>query len=184
MSTKPIVINFLGEPSTGKSTAAAYTFAQLKKRGINCEYVSEYAKDKVYEECDTVFAHQEYIFGKQSYKIARVSDKVEVIVTDSPLILSAVYNNDPVLGESFNKTVLDVFNSYNNINVLLTRRHEYHNEGRRHDEVAAALVRKQLIDKLKEYNIEYKTIVSDMFYYDLLVDDVVNMLKGETADEQ
>lgn len=177
---KPIVINFLGEPSTGKSTAAAYTFAQLKKRGVNCEYVSEYAKDKVYEECDAIFAHQEYIFGKQSYKMARVADKVDVVITDSPLILSAVYNNDPVLGANFNKTVLDVFNSYNNINILLTRRHEYHNEGRRHDELATALVRKELIDKLNEYNITYKTIASNMMYYDLLVDDVIHLLKEES----
>lgn len=179
MSTKPIVINFLGEPSTGKSTAATYVFSQLKMKGINCEYISEFAKDKVYEECDMIFKHQEYIFGKQSYKMARVADKVDVIITDSPLILSAVYNEDPVLGDSFNATVLSVFNSYDNVNILLTRQHSYKNEGRIHDEKAAAVVRKHLTDKLIEYNIPFRKLTANSIYYDMLIDEVIERLKGD-----
>ena len=60
--SKQIVINFLGEPSCGKSTAATYVFSRLKMLGISCEYVSEFAKDKVYEENETVVRHQEYVF--------------------------------------------------------------------------------------------------------------------------
>ena len=74
--SKQIVVNFLGEPSCGKSTAAAYVFSKLKMSGISCEYISEFAKDKVYEENKTVFDHQEYIFGKQSFKMDRVAGKV------------------------------------------------------------------------------------------------------------
>ena len=44
-----IVINLFGEPSAGKSTCAMDITAQLKRHGINAEYVSEFAKDKVYE---------------------------------------------------------------------------------------------------------------------------------------
>ena len=44
-----IVINLFGEPSAGKSTAAMDITARLKRKGINAEYVSEFAKDKVYE---------------------------------------------------------------------------------------------------------------------------------------
>lgn len=43
--SKQIVVNFLGEPSCGKSTAATYVFSKLKMLGISCEYVSEFAKD-------------------------------------------------------------------------------------------------------------------------------------------
>ena len=56
-----------------------------------------------------------YMFGKQSYRIARCAGKVDVIVTDSPLPLSIHYNSDPRLTDNFNLTVMDVFNSYNNI---------------------------------------------------------------------
>ena len=177
-----LVINFLGEPSTGKSTAAAYVFSQLKKHGVNCEYVAEYAKDKVYEECDTVFKHQEYIFGKQAYRMARVADKVDVIVTDSPIILSAIYNEDDVLGETFNQVVLNVFNSYRNFNVLLTRKHEYQNEGRIHDEIEAANIRRHLVSKLEEYHISYSKVISNMIHYDLLIDDIIHILKENTDD--
>ena len=45
--SKPVVVNLLGEPGCGKSTAATYIFSMLKMLGINCEYVSEFVKDKV-----------------------------------------------------------------------------------------------------------------------------------------
>lgn len=94
-----IVINLFGEPGAGKSTAAMDITARLKRKGINAEYVSEFAKDKVYENNGEVFKHQEYLFGKQSFKMGRVRDKVQVMVVDSPLILCIVYNNDETLGE-------------------------------------------------------------------------------------
>lgn len=82
-----IVINLFGEPSVGKSTCAMDITSKLKRNGINAEYVSEFAKDKVYENNDEIFKHQEYIFGKQSFKMGRVKDKVQVMIVDSPLIL-------------------------------------------------------------------------------------------------
>lgn len=82
-----IVVNLFGEPSVGKSTCAMDIAARLKRNGINAEYVSEFAKDKVYENNDEVFKHQEYLFGKQSFKMGRVKGKVQVIVVDSPINL-------------------------------------------------------------------------------------------------
>ena len=98
--------------------------------GWFAEYISEFAKDKVYENNGEVFKHQEYLFGKQSFKMGRVRDKVQVMVVDSPLILCIVYNNNTTLGEDFNKTVRSVFDSYSNRNYLLTRKHTYEIEGR------------------------------------------------------
>ena len=108
-----ILVNLFGSPGTGKSTGAAYIFSQLKMRGINAELVTEFAKDKVWEESKAVFNNQAYIFGKQYFRISRCADKVDVVITDSPLLLSLVYNNDPVLGEDFNNVVRKVMNSYN-----------------------------------------------------------------------
>lgn len=88
-----IVINLFGEPGAGKSTAAMDITARLKRKGINAEYISEFAKDKVYENNGEVFKHQEYLFGKQSFKMGRVRNKVQAMVVDSPLLLSIIYNN-------------------------------------------------------------------------------------------
>lgn len=92
---KPIVVSLYAGPGAGKSTLAAYTFSKLKMLGVNCELVTEFAKDKVWEKNNTALDNQIYIFAKQQYRIARCADKVDVIVTDSPLFLSAFYNSDP-----------------------------------------------------------------------------------------
>lgn len=189
---KPIVINFFGEPSTGKSTAAAYIYSRLKMLGKSCEYVSEFAKDKVYENNAEVFKHQEYIFGKQSFKMARVADKVDIIVTDSPLFLSCIYNENKVLGEDFNKMVANVFKSYNNFNILLTRDFEYEDNARRHNQEEAQFIRGKIVDKLNEYNISYvdlnqilDDIESNEDRYELLVASIASIIEnGVKKNEQ
>lgn len=44
-----LIVNLYGGPGTGKSTGAAYIFSKLKMDGIDAEYVTEFAKDKVWE---------------------------------------------------------------------------------------------------------------------------------------
>lgn len=155
-----IVINLFGEPSAGKSTAAMDITAKLKRKGINVEYVSEFAKDKVYEQNSEVFKHQEYIFGKQSFKMGRIRDKVQVIVVDSPLINSIIYNQSSYLGDDFEQVVMNTFNSYNNKNFLLIRNHDYEVLGRFQNENEANEVRNQLISELDKFNIHYEITTS------------------------
>lgn len=97
-----LIVNLFGVPGAGKSTGAAYIFSRLKMLGVNAELVTEFAKDKVWENNEEVFNNQAYIFGKQSFKISRCANKVDVVITDSPLPLSVFYNNDSLLTENFN----------------------------------------------------------------------------------
>ena len=46
-----------GAPGAGKSTLAAYTFAKLKMMNVNCELVTEFAKDKTWEKNFTVLSN-------------------------------------------------------------------------------------------------------------------------------
>ena len=175
-----IVVNLFGAPGAGKSTGAEYIFSQLKMRGINTELVTEFAKDKVWEENKEVFKNQAYLFGKQSFKMSRCKDKVDVIVTDSPLFLSAIYNEDPVLGETFNKVVLNVFNSYNNYNFFVKRADfPYDPIGRHQNEQEADLISIDLELKLEENGIEYLKITSDYECYQEIVDIIVNQVKKD-----
>lgn len=94
--------------------------------------VTEVAKDKTWEHNSLALGCQEYIFGKQSYRLRRCRDDVEVIVTDSPLPLSLIYLNDKDLNKdnAFQKVVMNVFNSYSNLNYLVLRDKPYNPKGR------------------------------------------------------
>lgn len=182
MST--IVINLFGEPGAGKSTTAMDITARLKRKGINAEYVSGFAKDKVYENNGGVFKHQEYLFGKQSFKMGRVRDKVQVMVVDSPLILCIIYNNDETLGENFNKTVRDVFNSYTNRNYLLIRNHIYEDEGRFQNEEEALEVRKQIINALDNLGIYYNFTTSSELNCEIIANNIADEIRENKIAEE
>ncbi len=174
----PIIINLFGEPSSGKSTAAMDITAKLKRKGINAEYISEFAKDKLYENNSEVFKHQEYIFGKQSFKMGRCRDRVQVMVCDSPLILCSLYNNSKYLGENFYRTVRDVFDSYNNRNYLLFRTHPYEDEGRFQNEEEAMKVRKELIEMLDDNKITYKNTTSSEDDCIIIAEEIVKEVRS------
>ena len=174
-----VLVNLFGEPGAGKSTGAAYIFSQLKMHGINAELVTEYVKDKVWEENTAVLKNQAYIFGKQFFRISRCEDKVDVIVTDSPLPLSIVYNKNSNLTENFNKTVMDVFNSYNNINFLILRTKPYNHAGRFQDERDACKLKDNIQATLQDRGIECRTITGDIEGYNAAVEEVLKILKND-----
>lgn len=174
-----IVINLFGAPGAGKSTGAAYIFSQLKLKNINAELITEFAKDKVWEENKEVFKNQAYIFGKQSFKMSRCKDKVDVIITDSPLFLSALYNTDKALGEDFNNVVLNVFNSYDNFNVFIQRIKPYNPIGRNQTAEESDALALELKNKLQEKNIPYFCINGDQASYDSIIDKIMEALNGK-----
>ena len=154
---KPIVINLFGAPGSGKSTAAAYIFARLKMFGYNCELITEYAKDKTWEGNTTALSCQEYIFGKQSFRMARCRDKVDIIITDSPLPLGIFYNENPVLDHSYEEMVLKVFYSYHNYNYLLVRCQPYNPIGRNQTQAEADVIGDKIQMFLDDNGIIYET---------------------------
>ena len=111
-----IVVNLFAGPGVGKSTTAARVFAELKLKGVNCEMALEFAKDKVWEESFKTMDDQIYIFGKQFHKIWRLKDKVDVIICDSPLPISIVYDKEN--SESFHKLIMEQFNKFINFTHL------------------------------------------------------------------
>ena len=169
-------VNLYGAPGAGKSTGAAYIFSQLKLRGINAELVTEFAKDKVWEESKAVFQNQAYIFGKQYFRISRVQDKVDVVITDSPILLSAFYNTNPVLGEEFDHLITKVSNSYDSIDALVCRTKPYNSAGRFQTEEESDLLNQNLIEFLNQHNIPYHCYSGDMQGYDLLIADILERL--------
>ena len=146
MNRNTIVVNFFAGPGTGKSTTMAHVFAELKWKGIDCEMVTEYAKDKVWEGSAHILANQFYVSGKQYHKLRRINGKVEVILTDSPILLGIHYgSNEP---QEFKDLLVKYHNSFNNFNVFLKRVKPYNPNGRLQTE-----------DKAKEIDEELYNLV-------------------------
>lgn len=99
-----VVVNLYGGPGAGKSTTRAGVFHKLKMYGVNVEEVAEYAKDLTWEGRDYALSNQLYVFAKQFKRMDMLMGKVDVLVTDSPLLLSSVYANDR-MPKSFHKLV-------------------------------------------------------------------------------
>lgn len=175
-----IVVNLFGVPSAGKSTGAAYIFSKIKMAGINAELITEFAKDKVWEENSEVFKpdNQCYLFGKQFYRMSRCRDKVDIIVTDNPLPLSIFYNKSEVLGEDFNKTIMNCFNSFDNISYLLLRDKPYNPKGRLQTEAESDALKEPLINLLQSRNIKYEAVKGNIDEYDKIADYVIHKILG------
>lgn len=166
---KPYVINLFGGPGSGKSTGAAYIFSQLKMNNVNCELITEYAKDKTWEGNHVALGCQEYIFGKQSFRMMRCRDKVDVIITDSPLPLGIFYNTNPVLDKNFENTVMNVFNSYNNNNYFIKRIKPYNPIGRNQTEEESDEIGKRIRRFLDDRGIIYLEANGSPSAYDIIV---------------
>lgn len=145
------VINLYGGPGTGKSTTAAALFARMKRKGLNVELVTEFAKDLVWTERNKELGDQIYIFGKMYHKLWRLVDKVEYVIVDSPLPLCIYYDHENIPG--FKDLVLNMFNSFTNYNFRLRRVFPYQQEGRYQTEDEANVVDEELFALLGSLDI-------------------------------
>lgn len=169
-----LIVNLFGAPGAGKSTLAAYIFARLKMEGVNAELVTEFAKDKTWENNQKALANQVYVFGKQLYRITRCQDDVDVIVTDSPLLLSVIYNHSDILGEDFNNLVYKVFSSYNNANYFINRVKKYNPKGRSQTEEESDEIAVEVKEMLNKYGVDYTEADGVLESADVIADTVLH----------
>lgn len=181
---KPIVVNLFAGPGAGKSTAAAYIFSQLKMKGVNCELITEFAKDKTWEKNYSALRCQEYVFGKQSYKMDRCRDQVDVIITDSPLPLGIFYNQNPVLGRHYESLVMDVFNTYDNFNFFINRKKPYNPVGRNQTEEEAKEIDERIKTFCQKHDISYLIKDGTELGYIDIVDITLKYIKDNAEMEK
>lgn len=152
-----MVINAFGGPGAGKSTACFHIVEELKKRGYVTEYVSEYAKDLVWEEkyglLDGSEEHQFEILKEQLHRIDRVYGKVDFIVTDASILLNAVYNKE--LTPEY-EGMLECLNAhYENFNFLVQRDGEFEEEGRIHSYEESIAKDREIEQLMQRYGLFY-----------------------------
>ena len=171
-----IVINFIGGPGVGKSIITAETFAKLKRKFVAAEISPEYIKKKLREKSLKAIENQIYIFGKQQYQLYANKDDVDVVITDSPLIFSTIYDSTDC--PHLRALILKEFDKYTNVIYYIERDDTipYEQEGRYQDEDGAKEVDTRVIDFLNDNGIEYKVVKG-------IGDDTLQMVVEETVEK-
>lgn len=174
---KPLVVNFFAGPGAGKSTLSAAVFAELKFLGIDCELVREYAKDKVWEESYKTLDDQIYVFGKQLHRLNVLSGKVQVVITDSPIVLSMYY--DKSMSQELRTLVLKEFHKFDNINYFINRKKAYNPNGRMQTEDEAKVIDNVLCNMLAYNGIDFSCIDGTRGIVGVIVGDILRRLEAD-----
>lgn len=181
------IINLFGAPGCGKSTTALGLTYFLKMKGYNVEYVSEYAKDLVFKKDFLELEDQFNIFAKQNNRF-KILKEVDLIITDSPLVFTAMYPNKhyPISQlqeqeqEAFENVVVSQFKRYDNYNIYLNRAHSYVQLGRTQTETEANLVGDKMRQFLSRHGIEFKEMTTGTN----ICDAIISVLEHEILDSQ
>lgn len=182
------VICLYGEPSAGKTSTMYLLAGKMKKMGLSVEIASEYYKEKVYENTHpgndfaTIventknqvarFGGQLSILSEQNKRLSRLSGTVDFVITDCPLPLIAYYTPKDYI-DGFENFVMNLFNSYDNINFFLKRNHEFEDKARIHNEEQALAISKELPLYLEKF---IGKNVKEMFTSDFIEDEIISCL--------
>lgn len=173
---KALIVNLWGGPGSGKSTSATGAFSKLKILGINSEYVPEYAKDLAWSERKV--DNQVLILGKQYDRLWRLRDKVEVVITDSPLLLTPIYNRLNLIHiPSLDQVALDLYNQFHNLDIFVKRVKPFNPAGRYQTEDQARTIDGDTRAMLEQYGIKYQEVPGN----EDGIEQIVNMVLAKLA---
>lgn len=160
---KTYVVNLLGGSGLGKSTTAALLYGTMKNRGWTSEMVREFVKEWAWEGKKPSAIGQSIIYGRQLERESLLYGKVEYIVTDSPLVLCAVYRSFYYGNQIITPLILKDLEEakkmgVEHINFLLHRHKPFDPKGRFEDERTAQKVDKAVRTFLDYHDIQYVDI--------------------------
>ena len=160
-----LVINLFGGPGSGKSTLAADLFSEMKKHDYQVEMVREWVKFWAWEGKQMNYADQVIVFGHQVHEETSLYGKVDIIITDSPLILSSFYEavnykSHHLLAAAENVMRLAKFDNVEYWNLLVKRDWPYQTSGRFQTEAEAKILEKKMVQFLRSCKLPYETVTS------------------------
>jgi hypothetical protein len=132
LKNKLKVINMHGGPCSGKTVAAKMLYAAMKVKGYSVEFSPEVAKKYVYEKNQSALDNQALLLGEQLQNLLVLEGQVEYAVTDSPLLLTILYNKY-MPRVPFNDLVFNILKRFDTLDFFINRGHGFQQEGRIHN---------------------------------------------------
>ena len=127
MKTK--CLNLFAGPGSGKSSIGTGVFSLLKLHLISSEFTGEYAKTLAWEGRLSMKVNSLKIFAEQHHRQFILDEKVDVIVTDSPLLLQCAYVDDIW----YQNLCVKLHHDFDNKNYYLDRVKAYEDTGRKEE---------------------------------------------------
>lgn len=156
MNKKTDIVNLYAGAGAGKSTTAVSVQGLLKMHGVNSEYTAEYAKDRAWEKTLAVKRNDLHMFAEQHQRQFRLDGEVDIIISDSPLLLSSVYRNPP--DSLLHALVLQEMKKYHNINFYIKRVKPFNPKGRLGGLKDAEKIDDLVLNMLEYEQIPFKTV--------------------------
>lgn len=151
---RTLVINIIGGPCSGKSTISAELFARLKKMGVHTELVSEYIKERIYDENNNIINDQIFLFANTLHRLKNKLNKVDVIVHDGSLLLNINYDKDN--NNKLHDLIISEYKKFNNIDFFLNRENiKFETYGRIHNEKESKQIDTNIKNLYHKYNLDF-----------------------------
>ena len=130
---------------------------------------------------------QVYLLAKQYHKIKNALDFNDILIVDSPLLLSCIYfkynNLDKIINEDiFNSFVFELNKSLNcnQINLFLIKNNEnFQTSGRIHTKQESVLLQNNIENMLKTYQLNYFTIINEYKKLNMTIHSILKFLYNE-----
>ena len=113
----------------------------------------------------------------QWHRLYRLIGKVDVIVSDSPIALSPYYNKDKDIDPELKALAVKLSEKFDNLNYFVHRVKKYNPIGRLETEEESNQKAIGLKNLLDEYGMKYKVIDGNLESADIVVQDVMELLK-------
>ncbi len=167
-------LNFFAGPGSGKSSIATGVFSLLKHHDVNCEFTGEYAKTLAWDGRLTGKVNSLKIFAEQHHRQFILDGKVDVIITDSPLLLSSAYIKP--FDELFHAMVAREFKKYDNINYFILREKAFIQKGRKENEEEANKLDNDIFSLLEREQIQFKVVDGNYNAVNDIVEEMLDRL--------
>lgn len=157
------VINIYGQCGAGKSTVAAGLFNIIKRDSKKTiELVDEFAKVLTWAERYDELKDQLYVSANQYHKLHILREKVDLVVTDSPIMLGTIYKPHKQF-RSLTPLLLELDNSLITTNIFLiaNSQHKFTEIGRKETKEEAEKIGDRIENMLNKNKIEYTSFLNE-----------------------